>query len=96
MGLLTIPKRFLFYGGITALIACPIAYKLGQVSAMDKQADHQYVIRNPDDTHKYVVNFENKTINLYAKKAPKKLEEKVQPDEINSNQQNKLDELFGQ
>ncbi|HLC65294.1 MAG TPA: hypothetical protein VJI46_04180 [Candidatus Nanoarchaeia archaeon] len=68
-------KRFVFYGGIAAIIAAPIAYKYGynngkldctvaqfNESKLEKVADNQFGVTNPDDNRRYTIDFHNKTI----------------------------------
>jgi hypothetical protein len=88
MGILTCVKRFVFYGGITATLTLPTAYKLGfnkgmiestlkQVcsSSLEKITANQYKVINPNDHKEYLIDFNNKLVILYSNQKRKQLED---------------------
>jgi hypothetical protein len=95
MGICTILKRFVFYGGITLLLAGPPIYhaayrrgiveshlKLANVPVLERIANDAYVTSNPETHKKYVIDFKNQTVQPYSYS------------KIQSNDDKRLEELF--
>jgi len=78
-------RRFVIYGGITAFFTLPIAYKIGynkgvlgnasSKSVLEKIADNQFSINNPEDHKDYVIDFNNRTVMPYSHTSENKIPE---------------------
>jgi hypothetical protein len=80
MGIGKIIGRFILYGGIATSISTPIAYKAGHKAAsadlnqingshLERIAEDQFKVTNPDNNKKYLINFGDKSIDLYSNPA---------------------------
>lgn len=77
MGVLKFVKRLIVYGTLGALISLPVGYKIGyqrgslntairmQQSQLEEIAEDQYLVENPDNHRKYVVDFDDRTVQPY-------------------------------
>jgi hypothetical protein len=74
MGILKVAGRILLYGGISAMLVVPVAYragfKKGQINGPEMIAENQYKLLNPYDNKRYIADFNKMTLSNYIDTLP--------------------------